>query len=207
MGFFGTLSDEAKKLMVNIKQLDDWLNTAQLVCTKTDGKTKYKFNKCTFPSKFTLKIYRHNFMLQEAEHNQQELKILINKLNNSYNPTNDIKKKEKEDTLKSAKKLFFIREEIIRAFQNGIFLYIDGNEEIDTTNMSDLEGEESATEGKGLKILTPNQMLGRLPISLAQLKAGNNSEKLKNEIRQLLYSLYRSKKLTKQLYKSLVDII
>ena len=61
--------------------------------------------------------------------------------------------------------------------------------------------------GKGLKILTPNQMLRRLPISLAQLKAGNNSEKLKNEIRQLLYSLYRSKKLTKQLYKSLVDII
>ena len=58
-----------------------------------------------------------------------------------------------------------------------------------------------------LKILTPNQMLSRLPITLAQLKAGNNSEKLKNEIRQLLYSLYRSKKLTKQLYKSLVDII
>ena len=43
--------------------------------------------------------------------------------------------------------------------------------------------------GQGLKILTPNQMLSRLPISLAQLKAGNNSEKLKNEIRQLLYSL------------------
>ena len=62
-------------------------------------------------------------------------------------------------------------------------------------------------EGLGLKILTPNQMLSRLPISLAQLKAGNNSEKLKNEIRQLLYSLYRSKKLTKQLYKSLIDII
>ena len=59
----------------------------------------------------------------------------------------------------------------------------------------------------GLKILTPNQMLRRLPITLAQLKAGNNSEKLKNEIRQLLYSLYRSKKLTKQLYKSLIDII
>ena len=45
--------------------------------------------------------------------------------------------------------------------------------------------------GQGLKILTPNQMLSRLPISLAQLKAGNNSEKLKNEIRQILYSLYR----------------
>ena len=64
-----------------------------------------------------------------------------------------------------------------------------------------------AQSGDGLKILTPKQMLSRLPITLAQLKAGNNSEKLKNEIRQLLYSLYRSKKLTKQLYKSLVDII
>ena len=61
--------------------------------------------------------------------------------------------------------------------------------------------------GQGLKILTPNQMLSRLPVSLAQLNAGNNSEKLKNKIRQLLYSLYRSKKLTKNIYKSLVDII
>ena len=77
--------------------------------------------------------------------------------------------------------------------------------------MPELE-EESAAERRnqqrqGLKILTPDQMLSRLPIILAQLKAGNNSQKLKNEIRQLLYSLYRSKKLTKQLYKSLVDII
>ena len=61
--------------------------------------------------------------------------------------------------------------------------------------------------GQGLKTLTPNQMLSRLPISLAQLNAGNNSETLKSEIRQLLYSLYRSKRLTKQLYKSLINII
>ena len=78
--------------------------------------------------------------------------------------------------------------------------------------MPELESQESDAErknqqGEGLKILTPNQMLSRLPISLAQLKAGNNSEKLKNEIRQLLYSLYRSKKLTKQIYKSLISII
>ena len=57
-----------------------------------------------------------------------------------------------------------------------------------------LEFNKQNQSGKGLKILTPNQMLSRLPISLAQLKAGNNSEKLKNEIRQILYSLYRSKK-------------
>ena len=67
--------------------------------------------------------------------------------------------------------------------------------------------ENREQQGLGLKILTPNQMLSRLPITLAQLEAGNNSEKLKNKIRQLLYSLYRSKKLTKQVYESLVDII
>ena len=49
--------------------------------------------------------------------------------------------------------------------------------------------------GKGLKVLTPDQMLSRLPITLAQLKAANSSEKLNNGIRQLLYSLYRSKNL------------
>ena len=70
-----------------------------------------------------------------------------------------------------------------------------------------LNGQVQKQRGLGLKILTPDQMLSRLPIILAQLNAGNNSEKLKNEIRQLLYSLYRSKKLTKQLYKSLIDTI
>ena len=54
-------------------------------------------------------------------------------------------------------------------------------------------------QGKGLKMLTSNQMFSRLQITLAQLKAGNNSEKLNNEISQLFYSLYRSKALTKQL--------
>ena len=70
------------------------------------------------------------------------------------------------------------------------------DEQPDTTDMSELESEESAEQRKnhseqGLKILTPNQMFSRLPISLAQLKCGNNSEKFKNEIRQILHSLYR----------------
>ena len=79
------------------------------------------------------------------------------------------------------------------------------NETVDTVeSILDFNRQE---QGQGLKTLTPNQMLSRLSISLAQLKAGNNSEKLKNEIKQLLYSLYRSKKLTKQLYKSLIDIV
>ena len=68
--------------------------------------------------------------------------------------------------------------------------------------MPELESEESAAQVKeksaqGLKILTSQQMLSRLPVSLTQLKAGNNSEKLKNEVRRLLYSLCRSNKLSK----------
>ena len=70
-----------------------------------------------------------------------------------------------------------------------------------------LEFNKQIQSGGGLKILTPDQMLSRLPITLGQLKAGNSSEELENEIRQLLHSLYRSKKLTKQLYKSLIDAI
>ena len=62
-------------------------------------------------------------------------------------------------------------------------------------------------KGQRLNILTPNQMLSRLPISLAQLKAGNNSGKLKNEILQLLYSLYCSKNMTKQVYINLIKYI
>ena len=61
--------------------------------------------------------------------------------------------------------------------------------------------------GSGLKILTPQQMLARLPILLAQIKAGNNSQELKNEIRQLLYSLCRSKQISKTVYKNLIATI
>ena len=70
-----------------------------------------------------------------------------------------------------------------------------------------LKFNEQNQQGKGLKILTPNQMLSRLPISLAELKAGNNSEKLKSEIRQLLYSLYCSKNMTKEVYNNLIKYI
>ena len=106
--------------------------------------------------------------------------MIKDRLNDLKEETNYMSKEEKE--LQNIDKLIDIVEEILKF-------------------------KEKNQHGGGLKILTPNQMLSRLPISLAQLKAGNNSEKLKNEIRQLLYSLYRSKKLTKQIYKSLIDTI
>ena len=74
--------------------------------------------------------------------------------------------------------------------------------------MPPLETEKEAAErqnGQGLEIMTPKQMITRLPILLAQLKARNNSQKLKNEIRQIVYSLYRSKNLSKTIYNSLMN--
>ena len=62
-------------------------------------------------------------------------------------------------------------------------------------------------EGAGLKILTPKQMLQRLPIALAQVKTGNNSESLLNEIRQIVYSLYQSKQITKKVYNHIIESV
>ena len=63
------------------------------------------------------------------------------------------------------------------------------------------------TTGTGLKILTPKQMLQRLPIALAQVKAGNDSESLLNEISQIAYSLYQSKEITKKVYSNIIKSI
>ena len=78
-------------------------------------------------------------------------------------------------------------------------------------NIVDLYNSQSGNvmskKGKGLKILTNKQMLNRLPILLAQIQAGNNSQSLKNEIRQLIYALYRPKTLTKTVYNNLIKAI
>ena len=69
------------------------------------------------------------------------------------------------------------------------------------------DSKQNETKGTGLKILTPKQMLQRLPIALAQVKASNNSESLLNEIRQIVYSLYQSKQITKKVYNNIIKSI
>ena len=69
------------------------------------------------------------------------------------------------------------------------------------------DAKQNETKGTGLKILTPKQMLQRLPIALAQVKAGNNSESLLNKIRQIVYSLYQSKQITKKVYINIIKSI
>ena len=86
----------------------------------------------------------------------------------------------------------------------------DDIENVDIRDMSDLESEEDAEKrqkGHGLKTMTPKQMINRLTILLAQKQAGNNSQKLNNEIRQIIYSLYSSKNLSKAVYNHLIKNI
>ena len=69
------------------------------------------------------------------------------------------------------------------------------------------KSKQNETKRKGRKILPPKQMLQRLPIALAQVKAVNNSENLLNEIRQIVYSLYQSKQITKKVYNNIIKSI
>ena len=73
--------------------------------------------------------------------------------------------------------------------------------------MQNMIQKKDKTKGKGLKILTHKQMLQRLPIDLTRVKTGNNSESLFNEIRQIVYSLYQSKQITKKVYNNIIKSI
>ena len=92
-----------------------------------------------------------------------------------------------------AKNLYNSREENVRMFNDY------------AKNMS--RNIYESKQGTGLKILTPKQMLQRLPIAPAQIKAGNNSESLLNEIRQIVYSLYQSIEITKKVYNNIIKSI
>ena len=141
------------------------------------------------------------------------------KINNKYNAKQEYLKKiqDDEDLLRSKKyckggktwKLL----DTIDGVKYVVFGPTFSSEEklSEIIDMPGLETEESAEkrkqQGQGVKILTPKQLITRLPILLAQLKAGNNTQQLKNEIGQLLYSLYRSQKLSKTIYNSLINAI
>ena len=109
-------------------------------------------------------------------------------------PRDPEKRKLRADVLNSVIGLVNGREMVLTAFKSGIF-------------QVSKESQEGTGVNEMLKILTPNQMLKRLPIVLAQVKAGNNSERLLNEIRQIVYSLYRSKEITKKVYNNIINSI
>ena len=104
------------------------------------------------------------------------------------------KSKEQKKTTVNIKNLYNSREEVVKMFNDY------------ARNMS-RNIYDSKQEGTGLKILTPKQMLQRLPIALAQIKSGNNSQSLLNEIRQIVYSFYQSKEITKKVYNTMLKSI
>ena len=97
-------------------------------------------------------------------------------------------KKNLKNVFNTAKNFYQGRELVINAFKSRLF-------------------QLKSTTGTGLKILTPKQLLQKLPIALAQVKAGNNSESVLNEIRQIVYSLYQSKEIAKNVFNNIIKSI
>ena len=125
----------------------------------------------------------------EQEKNKFKKEINIIKQGNSKK-----RSEEQRETIDNIENLYKSRQEVVNMFNNY------------AKNVSK-SIHKAKHEGKGLKILAPNQMLKRLPIALAKMKAGNNSESLLNEIRQIVCSLYRSKGITKMLYNNIINSI
>ena len=105
-----------------------------------------------------------------------------------YRPRTKKDTDKKRNTFENVNALQEDRELILNAFRSGIF-------------------PMKEKQGKGLKMLTPKQMLQRLPIALAQVKGGITSENLLNEIRQIIYSLYRAKEITKNVCNNIMNSI
>ena len=150
---------------------------------------EYDFNKIKDPITFLNNIKEDKISIQEAKDKQE----------NYYNYLNKIRKGDKsanqKRTLSNINILFNARDNAIKFYEDYSSMILEAKK---------LAREQ---EGEGLKILTPNQILKRLPIALAQIKAGNNSERLLNKIRQIAYYLYGSKKITKMLYNNIINSI
>ena len=143
---------------------------------------KYKNSKELFNA-----IKNNQIKFSEVKNKQNEF---LSKLSSMKSGKKTIEQKQ---TINNLKKFYKSREEVINFFREYIEILSDAN----------YDAKQNETEGKGLKILTPKQMLQRLPIALAQVKAGYNSESLLNEIKQIVYSLYQSKQITKKVYNNI----
>ena len=147
---------------------------------------EYSFNEIKDLIAFLNDIKKGKISLEEAREKQKDY----------YNYLNTIRKGNKSANKKKTLANINI---FINARDNAIKFIEDYSSMIYEAKM--LAKEQ---EGTGLKILTPSQMLRRLPIALAQIKAGKNSESLLNEIRQIIYYLYRSKEITKKVYNNII---
>ena len=135
-------------------------------------------------------------LFNAIKNNQIKFSEVKNKQNEFLNKLSNIKigKKtiEQKETINNLEKFYLSREEVINFFRDYIEMLSDAN----------YDSKHIETKGQGLKILTPKQMIQRLPIAFSQVKAGNNSESLLNKIRQIVHSLYQSKQITKKVYNN-----
>ena len=151
----------------------------------------YDFRKFKTRRTFGNEIRNNVISLDTANIEQANLLSYVYDFSKKTRPRNPAQRQLKADIVDNVTSLVQGREMVINAFKSGIFQV----------------SKEGTGANEMLKILTPNQMLKRLPIALAQVKAGNNSESLLNEIRQIVYSLYRSKEITKKVYNSIINSI
>ena len=148
-------------------------------------------------AKFGGPMYTYNQLkngektLQQVEKEQKDFKKEQNEIT-SGNPSH--KSNNQLYVIKNVKNLYHSRQKIINLLNDNVKIRSKGL----------YKSKQNETKGTGLKILTPKQMLQRLAIALAQVKAGNNSENLLNEIRQIIYSLFQSKQITKKVYNNLI---
>ena len=149
-----------------------------------------KFIKFKGPLHIYNSIHNGNITLEDVEKDGKDLKSDLGRIKQG-NPK--IRSKEQSEVIDNVTNLYELREKVVQLFN---IYHINMIRNI----------YKSKKAASGLKVLTPKQMLQRLPIALAQIKAGNNSESLLNEIRQIVYSLHQSKKI-KMVYNNIIKLI
>ena len=163
----------------------DYNNLNYEVITSGD---EYQFNGLEDPLVLLKEIKEGKISIQEAKNTQKEFNKQLNLIRRGN------KNQEQRQSLNNTNNLYNVRDMAITFIEDYGSMILEAK-------------EMARQEGEGLKILTPNQMLKRLPIALAQIKAGNNSESLLNEIKQIVYSLYRLKEITKKVYNNIINSI
>ena len=188
------LNPEIINEIKRIEKIEKQIDRNRMVYKGTN-KT-YDFRNFKTIHAFGNEIRNNVIDMNTAEIEQASLLNYINDFINKTKPRDPEKRKLRSDVLNSVTAFVKGREMVLTAFKSGIFQVSKVSQE-----------REGMNESERLKKLTPNQMLKRLPIALAQVKAGNNSESLLNEIRQIVYSLYRSKEITKKVYNNRINSV
>ena len=186
-------NDEAKKELDKIKEIEKNVDREKLIY-ETNEYT-YSFKNFQTIKTFGRDIYEGKITIKKADEYQTNLLTEILNFRKNTKPRSQEKKQEKEIVLKNLYNFFEGREKILDAFESKIFSIKSKGAGILNPNNSKL------------KILKYKQMFQRLPIALAQVKAGNNSKRLLNKIRQIVYSLYQSKQITKKVYNNTIKSI